>query len=419
MKLSLNMENNFYLNRDYTQKISEKYRNDLQLRLGIIGNSEPIQKAIDVLLEVAPTDLSVLITGETGTGKEIFANAVHSLSERKNKPFISVNCGAIPETLLESELFGHEKGAFTSANEQRIGFFEAANKGTIFLDEIGEMPVGTQVKLLRILETGEFSRLGSSAINKVDVRLIAATNRNLEDEVNARNFRQDLYYRLNSVNINLPALRHHIQDIPLYFDYFAQKICGKIGIAYQGITDDAISVLKSLPWQGNIREFKNLVDKIITLEKGVLININIMKKYLPLALPDGSASAVSNANTALITTNRPTEIMSNDTLILRTLLEIKQDVSDIKQAIGKLGSAFMMLGEEVNSIKDAITVNYDEQKDEHKIINKIITIEEMERLLINEALEKCQNNKRKASQLLGISERTLYRKIKEHDIDLD
>ena len=410
------MENNYYLNRrDYTKQISDQYKKDLQAKLGIIGSSEPIQKAINILFEVAPTDLAVLITGETGTGKEVFANAVHSLSVRKNKPFISVNCGAIPETLLESELFGHEKGAFTSANDQRIGFFEAANNGTIFLDEIGEMPVGTQVKLLRILETGELSRLGSSTIKKVDVRLIAATNRNLEEEVNARNFRQDLYYRLNSINIMLPALREHLQDIPLYFEYFAQKICDKNRIIYQGITDDAISLLKSLPWQGNIREFKNLVDKVITLEKGVSINIDIIKKYIPLALPEFGSTV--NTNTSLIPTNQSKEIMSNDTLILRTLLEIKQDTSDIKQALGKLGSAFRMLGDEVGSIKnsiikDDIIVNFDE----HKPINEIIPISEMEKYLINEALLKCNNNKRKAAQLLDISERTLYRKIKEHNI---
>lgn len=412
------MENNFmdseFVQNDFDDNIFiTRYRKDLQLRLGIIGDSEPIQKAIDILLDVAPTDLAVLITGETGTGKEIFANAVHSLSNRKNKPFVSVNCGAIPETLLESELFGHERGAFTSAIDQRIGFFEAANKGTIFLDEIGEMPVGTQVKLLRILETGEFSRLGSSAINRVDVRLIAATNRNLAEEVQARNFRQDLYYRLNSVNITLPALRTHIQDIPLYFEYFANKICEKNAIEYKGITEDAITVLKSLPWAGNIREFKNLVDKVITLEKGDLITANMIKKYIPLALPE-FGSVISTPTTALVTTgNRKDELMSSDTLILRTLLEIKQDISDMKQAITKLGSAMRIFSDEINSIKDSLIVNYDSDK----VVDEVMTISEMEKHLIKDALIKCQNNKRKAAKMLGISERTLYRKINEHSLD--
>ncbi|HOQ49187.1 MAG TPA: sigma-54 factor interaction domain-containing protein, partial [Candidatus Kapabacteria bacterium] len=203
--------------------IKRDFRYLLQLRYGIIGDSPEIQKAIETLEMVAPTDLTVLITGETGTGKEVFANAIHSLSNRRKFPFISVNCGAIPETLLESELFGSEKGAYSGAVETRKGFFETADKGTIFLDEIGEMPIGTQVKLLRVLETGQFSRLGSPEIRKVDVRVIAATNRNLEDEVAKGNFRQDLFFRLNAVQIELPPLREHVQDIPLLVEYFAER----------------------------------------------------------------------------------------------------------------------------------------------------------------------------------------------------
>lgn len=392
------------------------FRRELQLRFGIIGDSEPIQKAIDTLVEVAPSELAVLITGETGTGKEVFANAVHSLSARKNKPFVSVNCGAIPETLLESELFGHEKGAFTSAIEQRVGFFEAANKGTIFLDEIGEMPIGTQVKLLRILETGEFSRLGSSSINRVNVRLIAATNRNLENEVQAKNFRQDLFYRLNSVNIVLPALKNHIQDIPQLVDYFANRLCAKNGIIFQGITEDAISILKSLPWQGNIRELKNLIEKIVTLEKGSVIGVGVLRKYIPPALPEYSADW-NNQNTALVKTSHQ-EIMSSDALLLRTLLEIKQDISDIKLALGKIGSAFHNLSGEVNSLKDSLIVNFDSIKYEVEN-NEIITISDMEKRLIANTLQKYQNSKRRTAQALGISERTLYRKIKEHNLDSD
>jgi transcriptional regulator with GAF, ATPase, and Fis domain len=388
------------------------FRKELQLKFGIIGNSEPIQKAIDILVEVAPTNLAVLITGETGTGKEVFANAVHSLSNRKNKPFVSVNCGAIPETLLESELFGHEKGAFTSANDQRIGFFEAANKGTIFLDEIGEMPIGTQVKLLRILESGEFSRLGSSTIRKVDVRLIAATNRNLEAEVQARNFRQDLFYRLNSVNIILPALRNHLQDIPQYVEYFANQIAAKNGIIFQGISENAFAILKSLPWQGNIRELKNLVEKVVTLEKGGMINSDILQKYIPPALPENGFHL--NNQTALISTQKREEIMSNDTLLLRTLLEIKQDISDIKNALGKLGSAFRILSDDVNSLKDSQIVDYDE-----KINIDEETLSDMEKRLIVETLLKFKNNKRKAAQNLGISERTLFRKIRKYDLEVD
>ncbi|MDR0927808.1 MAG: sigma-54 dependent transcriptional regulator [Ignavibacteria bacterium] len=400
-----------YNSFEHSNNISQQYRASLQNKFGIVGDSAPIQRAIDTLIEVAPTDLAVLITGETGTGKEVFANAVHTLSNRSDKPFVSVNCGAIPETLLESELFGHEKGAFTGAVDQRIGFFEAANKGTIFLDEIGEMPIGTQVKLLRILESGEFSRLGSSSISKVNVRLIAATNRNLEVEVQNRNFRQDLYYRLNSVNIVLPALRNHIQDIPLYFKHFAEMICTKNGIQYQGISDNALSLLMALPWQGNIREFKNLVDKVITLERGVRIDSTIIRKYITPALPNYDNTTMTNA---LVPTSKNTDLMSNDTLVLRTLLEIKQDIASIKQMMGGLGSAFTILSDEVNSIKDNMIVTYD---DNNQVPVKLTTLDEMERKLIIQTLEACWNNRHQAAKSLGISERTLYRKIKELGIE--
>jgi DNA-binding NtrC family response regulator len=418
------MENNIVVKSSIANKISDEYRKNMQIKFGIVGDSEPVQKAIDALVEVAPTDLAVLITGETGTGKEVFANAVHSLSDRKNKPFISVNCGAIPETLLESELFGHEKGAFTSANDQRIGFFEAANKGTIFLDEIGEMPIGTQVKLLRILESGEFSRLGSSSVNKVDVRLIAATNRNLQEEVKKRNFRQDLFYRLNSVNIVLPPLRNHIQDIPLYFDFFSNKICEKNSIRFLGISEEAISILKALPWQGNIREFKNLVDKIITLERGAYIDTNIINKYIPPALPEFSKDW-NHSSLSIIPTNQNNEIMSNDSIILRTLLDIKHDISDIKQALAQMGAAFQDINEDINSIKDSLIVTYDTDSKmngmQHQSFNnneylQFDSIADMEKIHIINALQKLQNNKRRTAIALGISERTLYRKIKEYDI---
>ena len=244
------------------------FLNEIKNRFGIIGNSPKMLTALEKLIQAAPTELNVLITGETGTGKEVFAKAIHGLSNRKNNPFVSVNCGAIPENLLESELFGNEKGAFTGAVEQRIGFFETAHKGTIFLDEIGEMPVSTQVKLLRVLESGEYSRLGSSAVRKVDARLVAATNRDLEKEVRRGNFRQDLFFRLKSVHIILPPLREHPADIPYLIDFFAEKVCKKLNLFYHGFDNDSLSILKSLPWPGNTRELKNLIETIITLEKG-------------------------------------------------------------------------------------------------------------------------------------------------------
>jgi len=227
--------------------MEQSFTESIQQRYGIIGSSKEIQEALHTLIQVAPTDLSVLISGETGTGKEVFAQALHGLSKRRKNPFISVNCGAIPETLLESELFGHEKGAFTGAIEQRIGFFEAANHGTIFLDEIGDMPYPLQVKLLRVLESGEFSRVGSSTVQKVDVRIVAATNRILTDDVVQGKFREDLMFRLNSVNIQLPPLRLHPEDIPDLVEHFAERTAEKIGVDFKGISNDALSMLQHLP----------------------------------------------------------------------------------------------------------------------------------------------------------------------------
>ncbi len=395
-------------------RIDTEYRREFQNRYGIIGDSYIIQNAINILERVAPTDLPVLITGETGTGKEVFANAVHNLSFRKSKPFVSVNCGAIPETLLESELFGHEKGAFTGAVDQRIGFFEAANKGTIFLDEIGEMPVSTQVKLLRILESGEYSRLGSSAINKVDVRIIAATNRKLEDEVRDKTFRQDLFYRLNSVNIILPSLREHPEDIALYVDYFGQKLCQKQGIEYKGMADDAIRMLQKMEWKGNLRELKNLVEKVITLEKGNYVTADIMQRYMPATHNHVFDLLNHNHNnsTALIPTPQA-EVLSCDALILRSLLELKQDTTDIKRALAKLGSAFQELQNDIAILKSNTDANYGNQAAYYHSS----TLAEMEKQVIIDTLNTCQGNRRRTAQILGIADRTLYRKIKEYGLE--
>ena len=389
--------------------ISLDYIKSIQKSLGIIGSSESILDAMSTLVEVAPTDLAVLITGETGTGKEVFANAVHSLSSRSEKTFISVNCGAIPETLLESELFGHEKGAFTGAVDRRIGFFEAADRGTIFLDEIGEMPIQTQVKLLRILESGEFSRLGSSKVFKVDVRVIAATNRNINEEIKAKKFRSDLYYRLNQVSISLPSLREHIHDIPLYFHHFASNICKKNGIVYQGITDDAITMLKSQNWKGNIREFKNFVDKVITLEKGREVDAAIINKYIPQALPSSDYHTIDPYN-ALVPVKNDYEIINNDTLVLRTLIEIKHDIIGIKHLLSGLGVAFGKLDDDITSIKEQLNNIPIETEFTFE------TIADMERALIIQTLEKFRSRSESAKKL-GISERTLYRKVEKYGID--
>lgn len=398
----------------------------VQNKYNIIGKSQLIKDAVEKLIQAAPTDLTVLITGETGTGKEVFSNALHGMSERQKNSFVSVNCGAIPETLLESELFGSEKGAFTGSVEQRKGFFEVAHKGTIFLDEIGDMPLSTQVKLLRVLESGEFSRLGSSTIHKIDVRIIAATNKDLQDEVRLGNFRQDLYFRLNSVTIYLPALRNHPEDIPLLFFYFASKKYEKLKINFDGITDDAIELLKLQPWEGNIRELKNFVDTMITLEKKSFLTADIIRKYTKPTLPPFSYNSNDNfSNNDLHTNNNSlslTKINAKDDfyrnemgLIFRTLLEIQNDLLEVKSSVKELGNNFddfkiHINTEDISSKSENDSLQIDELLTKSKI-------NEIEKLMIEKCLIKYKHNKRAISKVLGISERTLYRKIDELGIN--
>lgn len=412
----------------------------VQDKYNIIGKSQLIKDAIEKLIQAAPTDLTVLITGETGTGKEVFANAVHGMSERQKNSFVSVNCGAIPETLLESELFGSEKGAFTGSVEQRKGFFEVAHKGTIFLDEIGDMPLSTQVKLLRVLESGEFSRLGSSVIHKIDVRIIAATNKDLQDEVRLGNFRQDLYFRLNSVTIYLPALRNHTEDIPILFFYFASKKYEKLKIKFDGITDDAIELLKLQPWEGNIRELKNFVDTMITLEKKSFLTSDIIRKYTKPTLPPYSFNINNNSNNYGNNPNNygnnynsTNENINNNSLsltkippkedfgrnemglIFRTLLEIQNDLMEVKSNVKDLGINFDDFKIHINSDD-----YYNKNEDNSVNVDELLTnskINEIEKLMIEKCLVKYKHNKRAIAKVLGISERTLYRKIDELGIN--
>ena len=400
-------------------KMKEHYDSDiiniLRLKFGIIGESPALLEVMARLAQAAPTDLAILITGETGTGKEVFANAVHGLSKRKKYPFISVNCGAIPETLLESELFGHEKGAFTGATDQRKGFFEVADKGTIFLDEIGEMPYGTQVKLLRVLESGEFTRLGSTDLKKVDVRVIAATNRELEYEVRGGNFRQDLFFRLNSVHLILPPLRQHTEDIPLLVDYFALKVSSKLGLHYDGISGDALATLKTMPWPGNIRELKNLVETLVTLEQTTYITSEIIKRYIPAALPPAYSDSIPRES-AITPYDYPEENRRLELeLIFRTLLELKHDINDLK----KMMSSLMM---DIEALKvDVLELHPEaghEIMDEESIRLKEndLNLLNLEKQMILFALKKNGGNRRLAARELGMSERTLYRKINGYKI---
>lgn len=390
---------------------SDQVLRQLALRFGIIGESASMVHVNSRLLQVAPTDLSVLITGETGTGKEIFAHAVHDLSGRKKFPFVSVNCGAIPETLLESELFGAERGAFTGSVEQRKGFFETANRGTIFLDEIGEMPIGTQVKLLRILESGEYSRLGSSDVLKVNVRVVTATNRDLAYEVRQGKFRQDLFFRLNSVHLALPPLRQHVEDIPVLVQHFAERIAEKIRVEYRGIEDAAVSMLQSLTWPGNVRELRNLVETMVTLEQGARITSEIVQRYLPAPSQNEHLDAPSMALMRI--PEQSSDGMNGDIQILyRTLLQLSSDVAEIKTVLRNLLTMSVDIPT-VRTISEIVTTSAPPAM---VAIPADLDLSGLERKAIEAALRRTQGNRRESAELLGISERTLYRKIDEYGL---
>jgi transcriptional regulator with PAS, ATPase and Fis domain len=376
-----------------------------------------MQEAIQRLQQAAPTDLTVLITGETGTGKEVFANAIHGLSHRKKYPFVSVNCGAIPETLLESELFGHEKGAFTGAIEQRKGFFETAHKGTIFLDEIGEMPIGTQVKLLRVLESGTFSRIGSSDITRVDVRVVVATNRDLEKEVARGNFRQDLFFRLNSVHIVLPPLRHHLEDLPLLIEYFANRACDKLGLKFDGISPGALSVLRSMPWPGNVRELKNLIETVITLEQATYITQDTLRRYIPAALPPPELSPLPYDKTIVKYTDFEETKKFELELVFRTLLEMKNDISEMKRDLDFLTQKAEIISDNVIDIQPVVPTDEVYADTPFEFNDDNLNLDEWEKKLITYALKKFDNNRRLAARALGISERTLYRKLEKFGME--
>lgn len=393
----------------------------LATRFGIVGESPAMVQAASRLLQVAPTDLTILITGETGTGKEVFAHAAHELSTRKKHAFVSVNCGAIPETLLESELFGAEKGAFTGAVEQRKGFFEAAHRGTILLDEIGEMPIATQVKLLRVLESGEFSRLGSSDVTRVDVRVIAATNRDLLYEVRQGRFRQDLFFRLNSVNIHLPPLRQHIDDVPLLVEHFAERTADKTATIWQGIDGDAVEILKAHPWQGNIRELRNIVETMVTLEQGQRITAEMVLRYLPARTAEETQPAVGG----LVRIPDPladAPAAADVQMLYRTLLQLSTDVTEVKTVLRHLlamsmefqnapdgGGSPTVTSTAVAPVRPSSAVGRPSLPS--------LNIAELERLAIEEALRSSHGNRREAARLLGISDRTLYRKLEEYGLD--
>jgi transcriptional regulator with PAS, ATPase and Fis domain len=381
--------------------LAEAAKSDLQQpdEQNIVRQSVAMREIMDVVAQVGPTDITVLITGESGAGKEVIAKAIHSSSDRRKKPLATVNCGAIPEGIIESELFGHERGSFTGASEQRKGYFELANGGTIFLDEIGELPLAAQVKFLRVLENGEFLRVGSSVPRRVDVRIIAATNKDLETEVRQSRFREDLYFRLRSVNIIVPPLRERPEDIPIFFERFVEETCLKHGIKFRGISNDASELLKGYHWPGNVRELRNVVESMLVLEGGKFIEMDVLRKYL-------KEYRVTREERHLPVPVGKSVEQAERELILRALLDIKGNIMELKNIVVQqaqaIESAYRSQGEAPYSD------NPSEEPD--------LSLEEMERKMIAEALERHRGNRRVAARVLNISERTLYRKIKEYGL---
>ena len=390
--------------------------------VGIVGNSELIDEMLIKVAQVATTDISVLVTGASGSGKEMVAKSIHKNSKRKFKELITVNCAAIPQGIIESELFGHKKGSFTGANEDRKGYFEAANDGTIFLDEIGELPKETQAKLLRVIEQGEFLKVGDTKLRTVNVRIVAATNRDLKAEVDKNNFRQDLYFRLKTVNIKVPDLKDHIEDLESLVSRFALEFTARNDMPYKGFSKQALALMKSYSWPGNIRELKNLVESLLVMNKGERIDREMISRQL---------------NTDEYSSNKdlPMKLDINQDkaereLILRQLLFLRQELNELKQIFLASKGMNDLYENDVksNSYYLPENVNLDNIKNKVKSIDEAkafalqddsvgeVSMQDIENEIIERTLIKMDGNRRKAAEALNISERTLYRKIKEYGI---
>jgi transcriptional regulator with PAS, ATPase and Fis domain len=406
---------------------------DIKQRFGIIGSNPFLERAIDIARQVAPTDLNVLITGESGTGKEVFPQIIHQNSSRKHGQYIAVNCGAIPEGTIDSELFGHEKGSFTGAHEARKGYFEVANGGTIFLDEVGELPLATQARLLRVLETGEYIKVGSSKVQKTDVRVIAATNINFFQAIERGKFREDLYYRLNTVPIYLPPLRERKEDIHLLFRKFANDFAAKYRMPVIKLSSDAEAILVNYHWPGNVRQLKNITEQISIIEKNREINGDVLLTYLPNfgvnTLPVLKRADGGQANI---------DVNERD-IFYKVLVDMKKDLNDLKKVVHDIviASQGQISGISNDDVQIANrlyndTINGQDYSDNTVTIrptvhnnssNKTIEVEESLSLqdkevdMIKRALKKHKGKRKYAAQELGISERTLYRKINEYKIE--
>lgn len=411
---------------------------EIKQRFGIIGNSPLLNRAIDIANQVAPTDISVLVTGESGSGKEAFSQIIHQLSPRKHGPFIAVNCGAIPEGTIDSELFGHEKGAYTGAVGERKGYFETVNGGTIFLDEIGEMPLGTQARLLRVLESGQFIRVGSSKVEKTNVRVIAATNVDVYEAVKAGKFREDLYYRLNTVPLRIPPLRDRKEDIYLLFRKFSADFTDKYRSPALQLDEGAQQVLSNYSWPGNVRQLKNVAEQLAVLERDRVITAEILLTYMP--------QEAGRSNLPMRLDNQPREDFSERDILYKVLFDMKRDMNELKKLVAEIieqggvpvhynnAQTLNYLHHDIdlpirqdaqftiqppvvnthththNNVNEAVFTPHAEEVEES------LSLVDKESDMIRKALKKHKGKRKLAANELGISERTLYRKIKELDL---
>lgn len=402
---------------------------DIKQRFRIIGTSAALERAIDIARQVAPTDLSVLISGESGTGKEVFPQIVHQFSTRKHGAFIAVNCGAIPEGTIDSELFGHEKGSFTGAHEARKGYFEVANGGTIFLDEVAELPLSTQARLLRVLESGEYIRVGSSKVQKTDVRVVAASNANLPMEIEKGKFREDLFYRLNTVPIHLPPLRERKNDIHLLFRKFAADFAIKYRMPVIKLLPDAELILVNYYWNGNIRQLKNVAEQISIIENAREISAEILIIYLP----NYNTSTLPALNFQETNGRNPSNDYSERELLYKVLFDMKKDMNDLKKVVSNvvqyngvnnlsqadaqvINNVFEENGNEMTIHQHVNTAANQGNFNQSILIEESLSLQDKEIDMIKKALTKHKGKRKYAAKELGISERTLYRKINEHHI---
>jgi transcriptional regulator with PAS, ATPase and Fis domain len=407
---------------------------DIKNRFGIIGNSPLLNRAIDIARQVAPTDISVLITGESGSGKEVFSHIIHALSARKHGPFIAVNCGAIPEGTIDSELFGHEKGSFTGAHDARKGYFEVVDGGTIFLDEVAELPIGTQARLLRVLETGEYIRVGSSKVQKTNVRVIAATNKDVFDAVSAGKFREDLYYRLNTVPLKIPALRERKEDINLLFRKFIADFTDKYRSPSVQLDQSAQQVLMNYSWPGNVRQLKNIAEQIAVLEKDRNLSAEHLQNYIPTEAGSTLPMRIPNQNK---------DDFSERDILYKVLFDMKKDMMELKKLVAEIiqnggnTSSIQSNQKVINQLYRDIEIpgsnnlasdphqlvihQHDNNKsydmmDDSEEVEESLSLIDKESDLIKKALKKHKGKRKLAAYELGISERTLYRKIKELEL---